>query len=137
MRNRAGQPIGGTLALRDATYGEARALAIRDHILAIVREYGLLEDIEDKNSSLRLLVFKRKPWQLVHWTPFNALAPTEASSPGYRHALERQHTLRDLPYGLDVWHDGVNVMRLLWADAGTLEIVSFVRGAWEDAALAI
>jgi hypothetical protein len=97
----------------------------------------VLEDLDDKNSSLRLLVFEQKPWRFIHWTPFNALAPTEASSPGYRHALERQHTQRDLPYGLDVWHDGVNVLRLLWADAGTLEIVNFVRGAWEDAALAI
>ena len=124
-------------AHRNAARDDARALAIRDHVLPVLRERGILEDLEGKSSSLRLLVFEQEPWLFSHWTPFNALARTEASSPGYRHALARQHTRPDLPYGLDIAHDGVTVLRLLWADAGTFEIVNFVRGAWEDAALAI
>lgn len=127
----------GRLTSEVAVNDPAKALAIRDHVLPILRERGILEDIEEKNSSLRLLVLEQKPWLFTHWTPFNALAPTEASSPGYRHALARQHTRRDLPYGLDVTHDGVNVLRLLWADAGTFEIIRFVRGAWEEAILTI
>ena len=125
------------MTLKVLTCGDARALALRDHILPIVRERGVLEDLEHKDGSLRLLVVEQGPWRFVHWTPFNALAPTEAASPGYRHALERQRTRPDLPYGLDVWHDGANVLRLLWADAGTFEVVSFVPGVWEDAALAM
>jgi hypothetical protein len=125
------------LTLKVSTHGEAKALALRDHLLPIVRRHGILEDLDHKDGSLRLLVLEQRPWRLVHWTPFNALAPTEAASPGYRHALARQHARPDLPYGLDVWHDGANVLRLLWAGAGTFEVVSFVRGAWEDAALAM
>jgi hypothetical protein len=126
------------MGLKVAASGDANALAIRDHLLPIVRAHGTLEDLEDKDSPLRLLVLERGPWCFRHWTPFNALAPTQASSPGYRHALERQHTTRpDMPYGLDVSHDDANVLSLLWVDAATFKIVNFVRGAWEDAVLAV
>ncbi len=37
---------------------------------------------------------------------------------------------------LDVWH-GEKVLSVLWADDGAFEVVSFVRGAWEDEALAL
>jgi hypothetical protein len=125
------------VSLRVAASSDARALAIRDHVLRIVRAYGTLEDLEDKDSTLRLIVLKRDPWRFTHWTPFNALASTEASSPGYRHAVERQHTRRDLPYGLDVWHERAKVLSLLWADDGPFQVVGFVRGAWEEAVLAL
>ncbi len=125
------------MTLKVSTHGDAKALALRDHILPIVRRQEILEDLDRKDGSLRLLVLEQRPWRFVHWTPFNALVPTEAASPGYRHALARQHTRPDLPYGLDVWHDGANVLRLLWADAGAFEVVNFVRGAWEDATLTL
>jgi hypothetical protein len=125
------------MTLHVAASSDANALAIRDHILPIVREHGLLEDLEAKNSSLRLIVLERQVWRILHWTPFNALAPGQASSPGYRHALRDQHTAPDLPYGLDVWHDGVHVLSLLWAEAGAFQVVSFHRGAWEAEALTL
>ena len=40
----------------------------------------------------------------------------------------------DLPYGLDVSH-GEKVLSILWADDGSIEVATFVRGAWEDEAL--
>jgi hypothetical protein len=125
------------MTLQIAASSDANALATRDHILPIVREHGVLQDIEDKSSPLRLLVLEREIWRFVHWTPFNALSPGQASSPGYRHALEDQHTRLDLPYGLDVWHDGSNVLSMLWADAGTFEVLTFHRGDWEVAVLAL
>ena len=125
------------MILRVAASCDARALAIRDHVLPIVREHGAIQDLDDKTSSLRLVVLERNPWQFTHWTPFNALARTEASSPGYRHALEGQHTRPDLLYGLDVRHEGAKVLSLLWSDEGACEVLSFIRGAWEDAALAL
>jgi len=64
------------------------------------------------------------------------LLPGEASSPGYRHAIERQHSRPDLPYGLEVWHN-TQVLRVLWADSGAFQIASFVRGRWEAEALAL
>ena len=125
------------MTLHVAATADADALAVRDHILPILREHGGLEDLDAKNSPLRLMVLDRQPWRFVHWTPFNALAASQASSPGYRHALQTSHTRPDLPYGLDVWHDGENVLSLLWADAGTAEILKFRRGAWEAAAMAL
>ena len=60
----------------------------------------------------------------------------EASSPGYRHAVEKQHTKPDLPYGLDVYHGG-QVLSVLWADDGAMEVATFIRDPWEEEALAL
>lgn len=121
------------MGLRLVSSSDDRALAIRDHLLPLVRERGALEL---QRGSIRQVVLEMDPWVLKHWTPFNELSLGEASSPSYRHALERQHTRPDLPYGLDVWH-GAKVLGVLWADDGAFEVVSFVRGLWEDEALAL
>lgn len=42
-----------------------------------------------------------------------------------------------MPYGIEVWHDGMRVLSVLWADDGTSEVGRFVRGSWEDDALAL
>lgn len=125
------------MSLKVAASSDARALAIRDHLLPLIREHGVIEDLEDKSSSLRLMVLEQDPWRFTHWTPFNALTRTEASSPGYRHALENQHTRPDLPYGLDVYHAQAKVLSLLWGDDGASQVLVFIRGAWEEAALAL
>lgn len=75
---------------------------------------------------MRLIVLDMGLWKLHHWTPFNELSPGEASWPGYRHALELQHTRPDLPYGPDVWH-GAKVLGVLWEDDGAFEVVTFQR----------
>ena len=111
-----------------------RALAIRDRLLALVREHGALEL---QRGPVRLVALRTGPWAVEHWTPFGELSPGEASSPGYRHALERQRTRPDLPYGLDVRRDEARVLRVLWSDGGASDVVTFVRGPWEDEALAL
>ena len=113
--------------------GDDRALAIRDRLLPLVRERGTLEV---QRGPVRLVALRTGPWAIDHWTPFGDLSPEEASSPGYRHALERQRTRPDLPYGLDVRHDGTQVLGVLWSDDGASQVAAFVRGAWEDEALA-
>jgi len=75
-------------------------------------------------------------WVINHWTPFNELQPGEASSPGYRHAVERQHSIPDLAYGLEVWY-GAKVLSVFWADDERFEVKTFSRGPWEDLALAL
>src|SRR5271165_6705839 len=105
---------------------EARVRRAKD-----IREYGALEVQRD---TVRVVELKIDDWTFRHWTPFNELTAGEASSPGYRHAIERQHTKPDLPYGLDVSH-GEKVLSILWADDGSIEVATFVRGAWEDEAL--
>ena len=114
-----------------ASSSDDRALAIRDHLLPLVRDGGVLECQRD---AVRVIALQRDPWLFKHWTPFRGLSPDEASSPGYRHALERQRTRPDLPYGLEVWR-GPKVLGVLWADDGSFEVDSFVRGQWEDEAL--
>ncbi len=114
--------------LRLASSSDDRALAIRDHLLPLVRERGT---VETQRGPVRLIVFETGGWILNHWTPFNELSAGEASSPGYRHALERQHGGPDLPYGLDVWRDS-KLLRVLWSDDGSFEVVTFLRGSWEE-----
>jgi hypothetical protein len=121
------------MSLRLVASNNDRALAIRDHLLLLVRQNGKLEV---QRGVVRLVTWEHAPWVVHHWTPFNELQPGEASSPGYRHAVERQHATLDLPYGLEVWH-GVKVLKMLWADDGCLAVASFVRGPWENLALAL
>jgi hypothetical protein len=121
------------MILRLVACNDDRALAIRDHLLRLVRQDGQLEV---QRGLLRMVTWEQAPWIIHHWTPFNELQPGEASSPGYRHAVERQHPTPDLPYGLEVWH-GVKVLSVLWADDGRSEVAIFVRGPWEDLALAL
>jgi hypothetical protein len=120
--------------LRLVSSSDDRALAIRDHLLPLVRDRGVLECQRD---TVRVIALQLGPWLFNHWTPFNDLSPEQASSPGYRHALERQHTRPDLPYGLEVWRGGAKVLSVLWADNGSFEVDSFVRGSWEEEALVL
>ena len=123
--------------LRVVASGDDRARVIRDHLLPLVRERGALEVQRD---AVRLTELRTGPWIFRHWTPFNELLPGEASSPGYRRAVERQHTRSHMPYGLDVWHGlwhGARVLRIQWAADGSFEVPTFVRGSWEDAVLAL
>jgi hypothetical protein len=121
------------MILRLVSSGDDRAFAIRDHILPLLREYGALEVQRD---TVRVVELRIGAWTFRHWTPFNDLVPGEASSPGYRHAVEKQHTKPDLPYGLDVYHGG-QVLSVLWADDGAMEVATFIRGPWEEEALAL
>lgn len=114
--------------------GDGPALAIRAHLLPIVRDRGTLEIQHDV---VRLITLQTGMWTIEHWTPFNALNEGEASSRGYRHALARQHKAPDLPYGLTVWHAGRKVLSVLWADDGAYTVADFSRGGWEGEALAL
>ena len=122
------------MALKLVSSDDGPALAIRNHVVPLIRARGTLEVQRD---TVRLTVLQIEELTFEHWTPFNDPSPEDAASPGYRHALTHQHTLRDLPYGLDVWLADLRVMRLLWADCGTFDVVDFVRGAWETEALAL
>ena len=122
------------MTLKLVSSSDDRALAIRDRLLALVREHGTLEV---QRGPVRLVVLRKDPWTIEHWTPFGELSPDEASSPGYRHALERQRAGPDLPYGLDLRRDRARVLGVLWSEDGASQLVAFVRGPWEDEALAL
>src|SRR6478609_1846404 len=110
---------GMTLTL--VSSGDDRALAIWDHLVPLVRRSGSQEVQRD---SVRLISLQMGLWSITHWTPFNELASGEASSPGYRHALEQQQAAPSLPYGMEVSHDGMRVLGILWADDGKCEVTS-------------
>ena len=118
--------------LRLATTDSSRAIAIRDHVLPLLRQHGT---VEVQRDAVRLTELRIRAWVFRIWTPFNELGREEASSPGYRHAIERQRSQKSLPYGLDIWEDSARVFRILWSDDGTVDVASFVRGQWEDAVL--
>ena len=119
--------------LRLVATGAERAIAIRDHILPLLRQNGT---VEVQRDVVRLTELRLKGWIFRLWTPFNELAREEASSPGYRHAVERQRSRKALPYGLDISEGTARIiLKILWSDDGTVHIASFVRGQWEDEVL--
>src|ERR1700744_5864163 len=112
----------------------SQAIAIRDHVLPLLREHGTVAVHRDV---VRLTELQIRAWLLRFWTPFNELGREEASSPGYRHAIEKQRSRKSLPYGLDIWEGAVRVFRIQWSDDGTVDVASFVRGQWEDEVLGL
>ena len=85
-----------------------------------------------QRDTVRLAELRVGIWAFRHWTPFDELGREEASSPGYRHAIERQRARQTLPYGFDVWH-GAEPAKVLcdsMGGDGTIEVVNFIRGPW-------
>jgi hypothetical protein len=125
--------VQSSMNVRLVSNSDDQAIAIRDHILTLLRQAGA---VQIQRDTVRLTELRMGVWAFRHWTPFNELGREEASSPGYRHAIERQRTKQGLPYGLDVWH-GAKVLRILWAEDGVIEVASFIRGTWEDEVLTL
>ena len=118
--------------LRLAATDTGRAIAIRDHILPLLRQDGT---VEVQRDVVRLTELRISRWLFRLWTPFNELGREEASSPGYRHAIERQRSRKALPYGLDIWEGTTRPLRILWSEDGTVDVATFIRGPWEDEVL--
>ena len=110
-----------------------RALALRDHLLPLVRGQGRLQVQRDV---VRVIALELEGWFISHWMPINDLAVDRAASPVFRRALEQQRSRPDLPYGLEV-RRGAEVLRVLWNDHGAFAVPCFIRGAWEDEALSL
>ena len=115
--------------LRSVTTDTPRAIAIRDHVLPLLRQHGA---VEVQRDVVRLTELRIRAWVFRFWTPFNELGREEASSPGYRHAIEKQRSRKSLPYGLDIWEGSAWTFRILWSDDGNVDVRRFVRGQWED-----
>jgi hypothetical protein len=119
--------------LRLVASSDDRALAIRDHLLPLIRGQGRLQVQRDV---VRVIALELDDWLISHWTPFNEVSVEEAASPAYRHAIEQQRSRPDLPYGLEVWC-GDRVLSVLWDEHGAFAVPCFIRGDWEDEALAL
>ena len=112
----------------------ARALAIRDHLLPLIRSHSTMQEVSGMAG--RPAVCKVGSFTCTlrgPFTPWPAEAPPVTS---YEQAISRQRAKPALPWCLEVWH-GHTVLNLQWEDDGTVEVISFTRGPWEDDALAL
>jgi hypothetical protein len=120
------------MPLRLVATSDGRVITIRDHLLALLRQGS---GVQVQRDAVRVNELRTGVWIFRHWTPFNELSCEEASSPGYRRAIERQRTRKALPYGLDIWCGTTKVLRMLWSDDETIEVMTFAQGPWVDEVL--
>ena len=111
-----------------------RAVAIRDHLLPLIREHGAT--LEISGSTSRMMVWKVGNFTFTQHSPFTPWQAEAPPSAAYSQALARQRSKPAPAWGLDVWH-GDKVLSLRWDDAGRVEVISFNRGPWEAEALAM
>ena len=111
-----------------------RAIALRDHLLPLIWAHGAAQEINGATS--RMAVWKAGDFTFALQRPFNPWQVETPPAAAYSQALARQRSKPAPAWGLDVWHGG-KVLSLRWDDPGGIEVVSFFRGPWEDAALAL
>ena len=112
----------------------ARALAIRDHLLPLFETHSVMQEVS--GAAGRLAVCTIEGFTCTLRGPFTAWPVEAPPAASYEQAISRQRAKPALPWRLDVWH-GHTVLNLQWGDDGTVEVISFTRGPWEDAALAL
>jgi hypothetical protein len=95
--------------------GEQDAKKLWEHLYALVRSHGVREPVDAAHDLMTLTI---GGWTINHWAPAAETEPAE------------------LPYGLDVWR-GLKVLSVQWSTDGAFKVASFMRGAWEDEALAL
>jgi hypothetical protein len=94
-----------------------RALAIRDHVLPLIKERGTLWP----NEAVRIIRWQAKPLLFVLQTVVS----------------ESRKKKRAPFHELAVFCGGSKVMLLAWSEADTPELISFIPGEWEREALAM
>ena len=111
-----------------------RAIAIRDHLLPLLRAHGAAQKVGGTTG--HVAVWKVGRFAFALHSPPNPWQVETPPSTAYDQALARQRPKPAPAWRLDVWH-GDKVMSLRWDDPGALEVATFVHGTWEDAALAL
>jgi len=111
-----------------------RAVAIRDYLLPLIREHGAAQEITGPAGDI--VVWRAGIFSFALHSPSTPWQVETPPSAAYEQALARQRAKPMPAWGLDVWH-GPKVLTLKWDDPGAFEVVSFIRGPWEDAALAL
>jgi hypothetical protein len=111
-----------------------RAVAIRDYLLPLIREHGAAQEIS--GPPVRMMVWKVGNFTFTLHSPANPWQVETSPAAAYSQALVRQRSKTPPAWGLDVWHGG-KVLSLRWDNPNAVEVVSFTRRPWEDAALAL
>ena len=115
-------------------HGVARALAIRDHLMPLIRVRGAMQEVS--GAAGHMAVWKVGNLTCTVRSPFTAWPAEAPPNAAYDQAISRQRAKPALPWCLEVWHVHT-VLNLQWDDDGAVEVVSFTRGPWEDDALAL
>lgn len=108
-----------------------RALAIRDHLLPLIRANGTL--VQVGNASMKVLAWKMLPWGFSLRTPFSPF-PAGRAPRTQQEAVLKQQAGEQMGYGLDIGYEGKKVFNLEWDDTRHV-VVTFKRGGWEEEAL--
>ena len=106
------------------------ALRVRDAALMKMRVEGLWE----VTNIGRVLMWKQMGLRMVFRTPFNKL-PQIPEHIKYL-AAETGRSPINLNYGLDIWFNDKNVLKIEWDDSERVRLTSFRRGDWERKVLA-
>ena len=82
-------------------------------------------------NTLRLLTCRLDDVRIALQTPLQQQPPDIPPLTKYLAAHRGKPTPVYLPYVMDVW-DGGKVLSLQWADDGSVEIISYKSGTWEQ-----
>lgn len=110
-----------------------RALAIRDHVLPLIRAYGVMRVIGVRVEPARIVAWDAGDLSFMLRIPFTPWPPLARS---YAAAVAQQRANPVLPWVLDVWHSR-KVLSVQWDDAGAAEVIGFAHGPWEATALSL
>ena len=97
---------------------ESQAIALRDHLLPLIRAYGQPEEYRAGGALLSATRWSLgNGWMFLIWSP---------------------RIGRDVAgEALDIWHNGHKAMALQWSDDGTVDLISMQPGVWRQAAMLI
>jgi len=102
-----------------------KAIEVKRHALSLVNEYGKFEDMPNASPHLN---WRGDKLDILLRTPFQK---TPEPPPLYHAHVGRLPN--NLPYGLDIWvSGGSKVFNIEWSDDGSVKLVSFKRGDWEN-----
>lgn len=105
-----------------------RAFSLRDTALRLLQRDGAWADVEGYPGRVRS--FHSDSLFILHRTPFQPVPVSNAAVMAGVAPQAQRDIARE--YGLDIWRDNKKVLSLIWNDGGSLGIVLFKQGVWED-----
>jgi hypothetical protein len=122
------------MTLRLVSSGDDRALAIRDHLVPIVRERGMWSF---NAASCGWSPCGPAPGPSSTGRPSASCPRTRRPRPATGTRWSGSARGRTCPTGSTCGATGARVLGVLWSEDGASQVAAFVRGPWEDEALAL
>lgn len=111
---------------------ELRAIALRGSAVNLISRFGRPLPSMSPNRTIRSVV------EVPFGRDDSILISLSLADPQVTEIVEANPSVfpHFMKYGLDVWADR-KVFNLEWDDRGTIDIVNFTRGPWEDLLIAL